>query len=87
LRPDSVQSWAVDSAADLTAAHFAKLAASGAEVVILGTGARAVFPHASLTQALMTRRIGLEVMDTPAACRTYNILAADGRPVVAGLIA
>jgi len=87
LTPAAVELWEVDSAAALTAAHFERLASTAAEVVILGTGARAIFAHASLTQALMKRRIGLEVMDTPAACRTYNILAADGRQVVAGLIA
>lgn len=87
LTPATVALWEVDSVDELTAADFERFADSGAEVVLLGSGARLTFVPAALTQALMRRRIGLEVMDTPAACRTYNILAADGREVVAGLIA
>lgn len=87
LTPEAVALWEVDAVANLTAAHFEHLAGLGAEVVILGGGARLRFVPAEITQALMRRRIGLEVMDTPAACRTYNILAGDGRPVVAALIA
>ena len=48
------------------------------EVVLFGTGAAIRFPHPRLTRALTDARIGLEVMDTPAACRTFNILAAEG---------
>lgn len=87
LTPAAVTVWEVAAVAELTARHFERLADLGAEVVLLGTGARLTFVPAALTQALMRRRIGLEVMDTPAACRTYNILAGDGREVAAGLIA
>ena len=59
------------------------LAQSGADIVIFGTGTRLVFPPASWMRAFAQARVGLEVMDTAAACRTYNILASEGRKVVA----
>jgi uncharacterized protein len=55
-------------------------------VALLGTGSRQRFPAPRLTRALAEARIGLEVMTTPAACRTYNILMAEGRKVVAALL-
>jgi uncharacterized protein len=54
--------------------------------VLLGTGARLRFPPAALTAPLARAGIGLEVMDVQAACRTYNILAAEDRVVVAALL-
>ena len=66
--------------------HFTQLAALGAELIIFGSGTRIRFPRPAWLQALMTRRTGVETMDTPAACRTYNILAAEGRHVVAALL-
>ena len=56
------------------------------EMVLLGTGAAQRFPHPRLTAALTARRIGVEAMDTGAACRTYNILMAEGRKVLAALL-
>jgi uncharacterized protein len=56
------------------------------EILLLGTGARQRFPQPALLKTLMTARIGLEVMDTPAACRTYNILCAEGRNVMAAVL-
>lgn len=56
------------------------------EILILGTGARQRFPNRALMTELASRRIGLEVMDSPAACRTYNILAAEGRRVAAVIL-
>jgi uncharacterized protein len=56
------------------------------EILLLGTGARQRFPRPALLKNLMTARIGLEVMDTPAACRTYNILSAEGRHVIAAVL-
>ncbi|MBI3902925.1 MAG: Mth938-like domain-containing protein [Nitrosomonadales bacterium] len=56
------------------------------EILLLGTGARQRFPHPRLYQALTAARIGVECMDTPATCRTYNILMAEGRKVVAGIL-
>lgn len=86
LTPRAVKLWDVEAVSALRMAHFQQLADLGAEVVILGAGKRAVFPHGALTRPLMRKRIGLEVMDTGAACRTYNILAGDGRVAVAALI-
>jgi len=78
--------WHCDRFEDLTPAHFAQLAELDAEVVIFGSGTRNRFPPAAWLQPLMARRIGLETMDTQAACRTYNILAGEGRNVVAALL-
>ena len=66
--------------------HFAQLAEIGAETVIFGSGARIRFPQPAWLRPLIDRRIGLETMDTAAACRTYNILASEGRHVLAALL-
>ncbi len=71
---------------DLTPSHFAQLAALQPELIIFGSGAKLRFPAPSLMQALMSKRIGIETMDTLAACRTYNILAGEGRHVIAALL-
>lgn len=86
LRDRLVDHWPVRSLEDLTEADFETLAGLGAEIVLLGTGRSLRFPHARLTSRLLSRRIGLEVMDTGAACRTYNILSGEGRSVAAALI-
>jgi len=70
----------------LTAAHFEWVAQRELDILLLGTGARLRFPHPSLTRALTEARIGLEVMDIGALCRTYNILAAEGRSVGAAVL-
>lgn len=78
--------WPCTRFEDLTAAHFAQLADLQTELVIFGSGQRNRFPPPAWLQPLMARRLGLETMDTPAACRTYNILASEGRNVVAALL-
>jgi len=70
----------------LVESDFAALLVHKPELLLFGTGATLRFPRPELTRALIDARIGLEVMDTPAACRTYNILAAEGRSVVAALL-
>jgi uncharacterized protein len=70
----------------LGAEHFAQLASMGAELIIFGSGGRIRFPQAAWLQPLMAQRTGVETMDTAAACRTYNILAGEGRHVVAALL-
>jgi len=70
----------------LSAAHFARLAEIGPELVLFGSGPRLRFPRPEWLPALLERRIGIETMDTAAACRTYNILAGEGRHVVAALL-
>lgn len=71
---------------ELSAADFTLLAELKPEIVLLGTGARLRFPRPELTRALIEARIGIEVMDIQAACRTYNILAAEERKVAAALL-
>ncbi|HEB98815.1 MAG TPA: hypothetical protein ENJ05_04860 [Thiotrichales bacterium] len=78
--------WPPASVEALTEAHFRELADWEAELVILGTGPRLRFPAPALSRPLAERGIGLEVMDTAAACRTFNILAGEGRRVVAALL-
>jgi uncharacterized protein len=86
LLPDRViADWSPASVADLETADFEQLVALGPEIVLLGTGREQHFPHPSLSQPLMKQRIGFEVMDTAAACRTYNILMTEGRRVAAAL--
>jgi uncharacterized protein len=67
--------------------HFEWLFRQQAEIVLLGTGSKLRFPHPSLTRPLVEARIGLEVMDTGAACRTYNLLALEGRKVLVAILA
>ena len=71
---------------DLTAEHFALLAATRPELVIFGSGTRLRFPPPAFLRALMDQRIGIETMDTLAACRTYNVLVSERRTVVAALL-
>jgi|SRR5882672_12055583 len=70
----------------LMEADFERLLASSPEIVLLGTGGTQRFPHPRITAPLHRAHVGLEVMDTRAACRTYNILVAEGRNVSAALI-
>jgi uncharacterized protein len=72
--------------ADLQAHHFDAIRQLEPELVILGTGRRLRFPAAAMIRVLTDAQVGVEVMDTAAACRTYNILAAEGRRVVAALL-
>jgi len=78
--------WPCKRFEDLGGDHFGQLDSLGAELVIFGSGSRIRFPKAEWLQALIAKRIGLETMDTAAACRTYNILAGEGRHVLAALL-
>ena len=84
--PERIEPWAVAGFDALTEAHFAALAALAPEVVLLGTGSRLRFPPPRLAAPLARAGIGLEVMDVQAACRTFNILAAEERHVAAALL-
>lgn len=81
-----VAPWAGLAFAALTVEHFAWVARRPVDIVLLGTGARLRFPHPTLTRPLLNARIGLEVMDIGALCRTYNILVAEGRNVGAAVL-
>jgi uncharacterized protein len=78
--------WGCERFEDLCTAHFSRLAALDVELVIFGSGKLLRFASAAWMQDLMEKRIGLETMDTQAACRTYNILAGEGRKVAAALL-
>lgn len=80
------ENWPPANVDELAEAHLLAVAELGCPIVLLGTGARQRFPSPALLRPLVERQIGVEVMDTPAACRTYNILMAEGRNVVAALI-
>ena len=81
-----VRDWNARDFEHLSAENFAELAELGVEIVLLGTGTRQRFPHPRLTAPLGTARVGLEVMDSKAACRTYNILVAEERRVALALL-
>ena len=81
-----VQAWGALAFEDLTAAHFERVAALKPEVVIFGSGPRLRFVPPALLRMLIAQRVGVETMDTAAACRTYNVLASEGRSVVAALL-
>ena len=84
-----VNDWAPQAGGDLaglSAEDLARAAELGAEILIIGTGRRQRFPQPQLLRGLVEARIGFEFMDFAAACRTYNILVAEGRAVVVGLL-
>ena len=78
--------WTPRSVDELTPEHFLPLFALDPEVVVLSTGARQVFPRAFLRAEFATRKIGLEVMEIGAACRTYNVLVSEDRQVLAAIL-
>ena len=78
--------WRPQTVAELTLADLEPLLAMKPELVVMGSGPRQEFPSPQILGAVLARGIGCEVMDTGAACRTYNILASEGRTVVAALL-
>ncbi len=87
LAPDrAIEGWPVTAADTLDASHVEALLALQPELVILGTGERQTFPAAAFMAGFLRKGIGIEVMDNAAAARTYNLLAGEGRRVVAGFI-
>jgi len=83
---NSFSAWAPRSVEELTVESLAPLFALAPEVVVLATGATQRFPRASLRAEFATRRIGLEVMEIGAACRTYNVLVSEERKVLAAVL-
>lgn len=81
-----VRPWFAGGFDALTEADFDTLAAFAPELVIFGSGSKIRFARPSLLKGLISRRIGVETMDTGAACRTYNVLLAEGRSVLAALL-
>jgi uncharacterized protein len=85
--PDRVIPFPVTDVAALTPENFEQFTvADGLDVILLGCGARGVMPPPAIKALLKSRRISLDTMDTGAACRTYNVLLAEGRRVAAVLL-
>jgi len=82
----NVRPWSARSFEGLSSEHFDAVLALQPELVLFGSGARLRFASPSLWQGLIAARIGFETMDTAAACRTFNVLASEGRRVVAALL-
>jgi len=80
------EAWPIPGFEALEPANFDVLGLTGAELVIFGSGKRLRFPKPRWLQSLVGKGIGLETMDTAAACRTYNILASEGRKVVLAVL-
>jgi uncharacterized protein len=78
--------WPLGPDNEVSADAIRFLASYEAEIVLIGTGNKQRFPHPAALRPLVEAGIGFEIMSTPAACRTYNILVAEGRLVAAGLI-
>ena len=81
-----IADWRPQHIGELTAADLEPALALKPQVLLLGSGARQVFPSPELLAQLYATRVGFEVMDTSAACRTYNVLVGEGREVAAALI-
>ncbi|WP_027484342.1 Mth938-like domain-containing protein [Rhodanobacter sp. OR87] len=87
LAPDrAVEDWPVTAVEALDASHVEAVLALRPELVVLGTGERQAFPAAAFMAGFLRKGIGIEVMDNAAAARTYNLLAGEGRRVIAAFI-
>ena len=82
---DIIDDWDPETCSELTPHHMHQVISLEPEIVILGTGSKIIFPRDEILQPMSSHRIGYEIMDTGAACRSYNFLAAEGRHVVAAL--
>jgi uncharacterized protein len=81
-----VTAWRVAAFEQLQPSDFEALLALGPEIVLLGVGSQFRFPRPEITRPLLEAHVGLEVMDTPAACRTYNILLSEDRKVLGAIL-
>ena len=81
-----VMAWPLARFEDLTEQHFEQILTLKPELVIFGSGPRIRFAKPALQRSLISARIGVETMDLAAACRTYNVLASEGRAVLAALL-
>lgn len=86
IMPQQLSVWPVKNVQDITAQTFLELIHLNPEIILIGTGALPGFIDPSITSVIYTSKIGLEVMTTSAACRTYTALTAEGRKVLAALI-
>lgn len=87
ISPEHIfENWSADSPAMLLPSHFIPVIEQQPELVLIGTGKRLQFPDQEILALIMGKNIGVEVMDTAAACRAYNFIAGEGRKVIATLI-
>ena len=87
LRPHALQEdWPVDAVGDLLVEHLQPVLENPPEVLLIGTGEKQDFPDREVWRRLRREGLGVEIMDTGAACRTYNLIMAEGRDVAAALI-
>ena len=82
----AISAWPVQSFDSLEASHFAQMVELKPELILIGTGSKQRFPEPELLKSLILAKIGFEIMDSQAACRTYNILVGEGRQVLLALI-
>ena len=80
------ENWDIAAIEQLAPNHIDLVLSFNPELIIIGTGSKLIFPAVEIYSAIIDRGIGVDFMDTHAACRTYNILMSEGRDVVAGLI-
>lgn len=81
-----MQNWAPASYADLNPEHFSDFIELQPEIALFGMGSQLRFPPQTCLAVMQKNNLGYEIMDTPAACRTFNVLAAEGRDVLIGLL-
>ena len=82
----AISAWPVESFDSLKASDFDPIITLKPELILIGTGSRQRFPKPELLKSLISAKIGFEIMDSQAACRTYNILVGEGRQVLLALI-
>ena len=80
-----IEAWTARAASSLTVADLEPALALSPTIIVLGTGADGLLPDVELMAAVAARSVGLEIMNTPAACRTFNVLLQEQRRVVAAL--
>ncbi len=86
IAPDALVDWKLNTFSEMTTDHLSLITALNPEVIILGTGEKHIIPEKTILKALVETGVGYEIMTTSAACRTYNILLAEDRHAVVGLI-
>jgi len=86
IAPDALIAWELTTFSEISSDHLTPISQLNPEVILLGTGNKHIIPEKALFQALVKIGIGFEIMDTAAACRTYNILVSEGRRAIVGLI-
>ncbi len=81
-----IEDWEISHIDDMAETHWQQLVELSPEIIIIGTGEKIIFPHPSSYAIAIQQGIGVEFMDSAAACRTYNILLSEDRPIIAAII-